>query len=158
MGSSINKVILLGNLGADPELRNTNSGTSVCNFRIATSEWDGKDKPERTEWHSIVVWDKLADLCGQYLSKGRKVCIEGKLQTRKWEDREGNKRYTTEVVAREVVFLGGKDQQQRKDSGPPPGGGRSAPPVRSNPQDDESDIPFRARVTPPGMFGELRRA
>ncbi len=110
---SVNKVILIGRLGADPEVRYTPSGTPVANFRIATSEnWTDKQgqKQERTEWHRIVVWSKLAELCGEYLSKGRQVYVEGRLQTRQWDDRDGNKRYTTEIQAQQVTFLGGRGE------------------------------------------------
>ncbi len=113
MAGGVNKVILIGNLGADPELRYTPSGQPVANFRIATSEsWVDKQgqKQERTEWHRIVAWGKLAELCGEYLAKGRQVFVEGKLQTRQWEDRDGNKRYTTEVQAKEITFLGGRGE------------------------------------------------
>jgi single-strand DNA-binding protein len=109
--ASINKVILIGNLGADPELRYTNTGTAVGNFRIATNEqWTDKngERQERTEWHQIVVWGKQAENCGKYLRKGRSVYVEGRLQTRQWEDQSGNKRYTTEVVAQTIQFLGGR--------------------------------------------------
>src|SRR4051812_43740861 len=112
MAGGVNKVILIGNLGADPELRYTPSGQPVANFRIATSEsWMDKQgqKQERTEWHRIVAWGKLAELCGEYLKKGRQVYIEGKLQTRQWEDRDKNKRFTTEIQARELTFLGPRD-------------------------------------------------
>ncbi len=108
---SVNKVILVGNLGAKPELRYTPGGQAVANFNIATSErWGGRDgqqAQERTEWHRIVVWGKTAENCGKYLDKGRQVYIEGRLQTREWNDKEGQKRYTTEIVAMTVQFLGG---------------------------------------------------
>ncbi|MCI0571722.1 MAG: single-stranded DNA-binding protein [Myxococcaceae bacterium] len=110
MAGGVNKVILVGNLGADPEVRFTPGGQAVANFRIATSEsWTDKNgqKQERTEWHRIVVWGKLAELCGEYLAKGRQCYVEGRLQTREWNDKEGKKNYTTEVVASSVVFLGG---------------------------------------------------
>lgn len=133
--ASVNKVILIGNLGSDPELRSTPSGNPVCNFNLATNEsWKGKDgnKQEKTEWHRIVVWGKLAENCSKFLSKGRSVYIEGKLQTREWDDKEGVKRYTTEIVARDVKFLG-------------PGGGeksdRPPDPPSSEPPSD-MDIPF----------------
>lgn len=106
---SVNKVILVGRLGQDPELRYTPSGMAVCNFTLATSEsWTDKngEKQERTEWHRVVIWGKLAELCNQYLSKGRQAYLEGALQTRSWEDKEGVKRYTTEIVAKTVQFLG----------------------------------------------------
>jgi single-strand DNA-binding protein len=109
---SVNKVILLGRLGQDPELKYTPSGAAVCNFSVATSEtWTDKNsgqKNEKTEWHRIVVWGKLAELCNQYLSKGRQAFIEGKLQTRSWDDKDGNKRYTTEISATTVQFIGGQ--------------------------------------------------
>ena len=107
--ASVNKVILVGNLGADPELRYTNNGTAVANFRIATNEqWTDRngDKQEKVEWHQIVAWSKLGEICGKYLKKGRSVYIEGRLQTRTWEDQQGNKRYTTEVVAQVMQMLG----------------------------------------------------
>ncbi len=107
---SINKVILVGRLGQDPELKYTPSGMAVCNFSIATSEnWTDKSgqKQERTEWHRIVVWGKLAEISGKYLAKGRQAYVEGQLQTRSWEAQDGQKRYTTEIVAKNVQFLGG---------------------------------------------------
>lgn len=111
---SVNKVIILGRLGQDPELKYTPSGAAVCNFSLATSEsWNDKatgQKQERTEWHRVVVWGKLAELCNQYLSKGRQAFVEGKLQTRSWEDKDGNKRYTTEIAASTVQFIGGQAQ------------------------------------------------
>jgi single-strand DNA-binding protein len=108
---SVNKVILVGRLGQDPELKYTPSGMAVCNFSLATSEsWTDKQgqKQERTEWHRVVVWGKLGELCGQYLGKGRQAYLEGALQTRSWEDKQGQKRYTTEIVAKTVQFLGGQ--------------------------------------------------
>jgi single-strand DNA-binding protein len=119
MAGGVNKVILIGNLGADPEVRYTPSGQPVANFRIATSEsWVDKQgqKQERTEWHRIVAWGKLAELCGQYLAKGRQVFVEGKLQTRQWDDRDGNKRFTTEIQAREITFLGGRGEGGRAEA------------------------------------------
>lgn len=110
MAGGINKVILIGNLGNDPEMRHTPNGAGVCEFRLATNEaWTDKQgqRQERTEWHRVVVWGKKAEVCSKYLSKGRQVYVEGRLRTRSWEDKEGNKRYTTEVVANDVQFLGG---------------------------------------------------
>lgn len=110
MARGVNKVILIGNLGADPEMKYTPNGTAVCNLRIATGEaFKGQDGnwQERTEWHRVVAFGKTAENCGQYLAKGRQVYIEGRLQTRSWEDQQGLKRFSTEVVAREVQFLGG---------------------------------------------------
>lgn len=114
MATGVNKVILIGRLGTDPEVRYTSNGGAVANFNVATNEsWTDKSgqKQERTEWHRVVVWGKLAELCGQYLSKGRQAFIEGKLQTRDWTDKEGTKRYTTEVVAQNVQFLGGSSEK-----------------------------------------------
>ena len=104
----VNKVIIIGNLGADPELRYTQSGAPVATFRVATTErWKGQDgqMQEQTEWHSIVAWKRLAEICGEYLSKGSKVYVEGSLKTRKWQDKSGNDRYTTEIIAREMKML-----------------------------------------------------
>jgi len=112
----LNKVMIIGNLGADPEQRQAQSGSSVTSFTVATSErWKGKDgqQQEQTEWHRVVTFGRLAEICGQYLFKGSKVYIEGRLQTKQWEDKDGNKRYTTEIVAREMKMLDSK----REDSG-----------------------------------------
>lgn len=108
----MNRVTLIGRLGKDPEVRYTPNGKAVGNFSIATDEkWKDKDgaKHEKTEWHRIVVWDKTAELCGEYLTKGRQVAIEGKIQTREWTNKEGVKQYTTEIVASHVEFLGSKE-------------------------------------------------
>ncbi len=121
MAGGINKVILIGNLGKDPEVRFTPSGQAVANFNIATSEsWNDKttnQKVEKTEWHRIVVWGKLGELCGEYLKKGRQCYVEGRLQTREWTDKEGQKKYTTEVVANTVQFLGGAPGGRAADAG-----------------------------------------
>ena len=110
--AGINKVILIGRLGSDPEVRYTPSGVAVANFNIATSEeWKDKDsgeKKERTEWHRVVFFRRLAEIAGEYLKKGSQVYLEGKLQTRKWQDNSGNDRYTTEIVANEMQMLGGR--------------------------------------------------
>jgi single-strand DNA-binding protein len=153
MAGGVNKVILVGNLGNDPDMRHTPSGASVCEFRIATNEsWTDKggQKQERTEWHRIVVWGKKAEVCSKYLSKGRQVYLEGRLRTRSWEDKEGNKRFTTEIVANDVQFLGGREGGGgggggRGGDGPPPaepdlgGGGGGYGGGGSSPDDD---IPF----------------
>jgi single-strand DNA-binding protein len=115
---SFQKVILCGNLGADPESRFTSTGRAVTNFRMATTErWndDQGNKQERTEWHRIVAWGRLAEICGEYLNKGRMCLVEGRLQTRQWTDKENNKRYTTEIVAQQVKLLGGRPQGQKND-------------------------------------------
>jgi single-strand DNA-binding protein len=108
--ASLNKVILIGNLGRDPEVRYTTGGSPVANFTMATTEnWNDSatgEKKERTEWHKIVVWGKQAEIAGEYLRKGKQVYVEGGLQTREWTDREGNKRYTTEVKAQRFLMLG----------------------------------------------------
>ncbi len=122
---SMNKVILVGNLGADVELRYTPGGTAVGNVRLATTEtWNDKNSGERreqTEWHRVVLWGKQAETLQEYLKKGRQICVEGRLQTRSWEDRDGNKRYTTEVRSDRVVLLGGRredgDGGRREDGG-----------------------------------------
>ena len=114
--AGINKVILIGNLGSDPEVRYTPSGVAVAQFNIATSEeWKDKDsgeKRERTEWHRIVAWRRLGEICGEYLSKGQQVYVEGRIQTNTWEDKEGNKRYTTEIIANTVQFLGKRESSE----------------------------------------------
>lgn len=119
MAKSVNRVTLLGNLGQDPEMRSTQSNISVCTLRIATSE-SYKDKSgewqERTDWHNVVLWDKLADIAGQYLSKGSQVYIEGRLQTRNYEAQDGTTKYITEVVGRTMIMLGGRDHSSG-DSG-----------------------------------------
>jgi single-strand DNA-binding protein len=122
MARGVNKVILVGNLGQDPELNYTDGGTAVCNMRLATSDVyrdrDG-ELVETTEWHDVVAWSKLAEICDEYLQKGSQVYFEGQLQTRSWEDRDGNTRYSTEVKAREMLMLG-----ERGDGGQRPSGGR----------------------------------
>jgi len=134
MADDLNKVLLLGRLGRDPEMKYTPNGTAVVNFSMATSEsWKDKntgEKNERTEWHRITAWRRLAEICGEYLKKGSQVLIEGKLQTRSWEDQEGNTRYMTEVVAHYMKMLGSR-QSQGQSQGPP----------TSNEPEDE-DIPF----------------
>lgn len=129
----INKAILIGNLGADPEIRYTQSGTPVATFNIATTRrWKDKEgqQQEETEWHRIVAWTRLAEICGEYLNKGSRVYIEGRLQTRKWQDQNGNDRYTTEIVAQEMKMLtprgesggGGYGSGGGYDPGPASGG------------------------------------
>lgn len=119
--SGVNKVILVGRLGADPELKSVGNGQSVARLSIATSEqWTGKDgqKQERTEWHRVVVWGRQAENCGKHLSKGRQVYIEGRLQTRSWEDTAtGQKKYATEIVAQTVQFLGGATGEKSASTG-----------------------------------------
>lgn len=110
--ASVNKVILVGNLGRDPEVRYMPNGEAVCNFSIATTDsWKDKAgaKQERTEWHNIVMYRKLAEIAGEYLKKGRPVYVEGRLQTRKWQTKEGQDRYTTEIIADQMQMLGGRE-------------------------------------------------
>jgi single-strand DNA-binding protein len=149
MGKSINKVILVGRLGRDPELKYTASGTPFCRFSMATDDsWTDKgsgERSERTEWHSIVVWDKLAEICNNYLTKGRLVYIEGSLQTREWDDKEGVKRKTTEVRARDMVMLGGGGGGAGEGGGgggPRPSGGPSSGGGDGGSAITDDDIPF----------------
>lgn len=117
--SGVNKVIIVGRLGADPEVKTISAGTTVTRLNVATSEaWTGKDgnKQEKTEWHRITVWGKLAEICGKHLSKGRQVYVEGRLQTRQWEDPQGQKRYATEIVANTVQFLGSNGERSASAS------------------------------------------
>ena len=130
----INKVILIGNLGVDPEIRRTQNGTQVATFNLATTErWRGQNgqTQEQTEWHRIVAWAKLAEICGEYLHKGSRVYIEGKLQTRKWQDNDGVDRYTTEIIAKEMKMLTGRES-----------GGRDVAPEPGPPTNFGDDVPF----------------
>ena len=140
MSTGVNKVILVGLLGRDPEVRYTKSSQAVASFSIATTErWTGKDgnKEEKTEWHRIVAWGKLGEICGEYLSKGKQVYIEGRLQTREWEDNDGNKKQTTEIVANNMTMLG--QSGSSGNSGNAGGGSQS----NSGGDDFEDDyIPF----------------
>lgn len=140
MARGVNKVILIGNLGRDPEVRATAGGVTVTNLRVATSEaWNDKatgERKEATEWHSVVLFGRLAEVAGEYLAKGRRVYIEGRLQTRKWQDKDGADRYSTEVVASEMQMLGGSDgPQEGLDSGGGAGARAevAAPPQRAAP-------------------------
>jgi single-strand DNA-binding protein len=145
---SLNKVMLIGNLGKDPELRFTPSGRAVAKFSLATSEqWTTPEgqRQDRTEWHNIVVWGKQAETCGQYLSKGRQVYIEGSIRSRQYDDKEGQKRWITEVVAQRVQFLGGgrgdgAGAGRAAGGGGGSGGGDDVGPPAPMPEDD--DIPF----------------
>ena len=160
MAGGVNKVILSGHLGADPDMRYTPSGAGVCELRLATSEsWKDKNgqRQERTEWHRVVVWGKTAEICAKYLAKGRQVFIEGRIQTRSYDDKEGQKRYITEIIANDVQFLssgrdggggggGGGGRRGGGDDGPPPpddfgpaGGGGGGGFGGGGPDDD---IPF----------------
>ena len=154
MARGVNKVILVGNLGRDPEIKYTASGAAIANITVATAEsWNDKqtgEKVEKTEWHRVVAFQRLAEIMGEYLKKGSQVYIEGKLQTRKWQDQNGQDRYTTEVVASEMQMLGSRGGEG--GSRPQSSGGsgfRNNPqtqqaPAQSNPDNDfaDDDIPF----------------
>lgn len=140
---SVNKVILVGNLGRDPELRHAPSGAAVASFTIATNEvWTNKDgqREVKTEWHRVVAFGKLAEICCQYLTKGKQVYLEGRLQTRSWEDRDGNKRYATEIVASNMVMLGRAPEPGADGFAPPLNG--SGPGAEGPGGGPEDDIPF----------------
>src|SRR3989442_1908361 len=154
MAKSVNKVILVGRLGRDPELKYTASGVPFCRFSMATDDvWNDKgsgERQERTEWHNIVAWDRLAEICNQYLTKGRLVYIEGSLQTREWDDQEGNKRKTTEIRARDMVLLGSPAENTGGGQPPTPdvsaaapvaAGATPAPPIT----DDRTSVLYIAR-------------
>lgn len=139
--ASINKVILIGNLGRDPEVRYTPSGTAVANFSIATTEnWTNKDgeKESHTEWHRIVAWGRLGEICGEYLSSGKQVYIEGRIRTNEWEDQEGNKRQNKEIVALTMQMLGSRAQAAEPSSDESP----SPEPDTASSGPTEDDIPF----------------
>ena len=148
MARGINKVILVGNLGADPETRYMPSGSAVTNLSVATSEsWKDKqsgEQKERTEWHKVAMFNRLAEIAAEYLRKGSQVYIEGKIRTNKWQDRDGNDRYTTEIIANEMQMLGGRGDGGfggSRSSGKPSQGGGNAPP-QPGPDDFDDDIPF----------------
>ena len=158
MARGINKVILVGNLGQDPDTKAMPSGMTVCNIRIATSEsWKDKtsgEMKEQTEWHSVAMFGRLAEIAGEYLKKGSQVYIEGRLRTRKWQDKSGNDRYTTEIVANEMQMLGGRaggggggmgGGESRGEGRPAPastGGGGRAPAQGPEESPFDDDIPF----------------
>jgi single-strand DNA-binding protein len=148
MAKSVNKVTLIGRLGKDPELKYTASGTPFCRFSMATDDvWNDKnsgERQEKTEWHNIVAWDRLAEICNQYLTKGQLVYIEGALQTREWDDQDGNKRRITEIRARDMVMLGSKGEgapggQRRAAAADSVGGGSNSSGTSTITDDD---IPF----------------
>ena len=158
--ASVNKVILVGNLGRDPETRYTTSGDAVTNIRLATTDtWKDKngEKQERTEWHNIVFYGRQAEIAGEYLKKGRQIYVEGRLQTRKWQDKEGQDRYTTEIIADRMQMLGNREgggasvaaEPPERDGGAKPAaGGRRAPAATPAKKGDKNvdelddDIPF----------------
>jgi single-strand DNA-binding protein len=139
--ASVNKVILIGNLGRDPEMRTTPQGTSLARFSVATSTtWKDASgaKQERTEWHDVVAWEKLAQICGEYLHKGKMVYIEGSLQTRSWEDQAGQKRYKTEIKANNVVMLSPPPRSDASKPAPAREESEAAEPVAAY----DDDVPF----------------
>jgi single-strand DNA-binding protein len=141
--ASLNKVMLIGNLGKDPEVRFTASGQAVASFSLATSEkFKGKsgEMEERTEWHNITLWGKLAEIAGEYLSKGKTVYIEGRLQTRKWQDKSGNDRYTTDIVGDKMQMLSPKGE--RSGGGEPSSASKSGGSSYEEPPFQDDDIPF----------------
>jgi len=163
--ASVNKVILVGNLGRDPETRYSTSGAAICNITVATSrQWKDKasgEKREETEWHRVVFYDRLAEIAGEYLKKGRPVYVEGRLKTRKWQDKEGVDRYTTEIIAEEMQLLGSREGSggggggdvefsgsasgSASSSGGTSGGAPAAPKggaKKGSPDDLDDDIPF----------------
>jgi len=133
--ASVNKVIIIGNLGRDPEVRYTPNGSAVCNIGVATTRtWKNKDsgdKVEETEWHRVVFYDRLAEIAGEYLKKGRSVYVEGRLKTRKWQDKDGAEKYTTEIIAEEMKMLGGREGMGggADDGGEPSGYGNRQQPA-----------------------------
>ncbi|MEW6055647.1 MAG: single-stranded DNA-binding protein [Bdellovibrionota bacterium] len=149
MPMSVNKVLIIGRLGSNPEVRFTPSGAAVANFSVATNEsWNDKSgqKQERTEWHRVVVWGKLAQLCGEYLAKGRQVYVEGRLQTRQWQDKDGQTKYTTEVIANTIQFLGAAGERGAAPSAQAGGGNKASDDFSQvrmeEPSFTEEDIPF----------------
>lgn len=150
MAEGLNRVMLIGNLGQDPELRYTQSGQAVLNLRLATNESflnRDNERQERTEWHTVTIWGKRGEALNKILSKGKQLFVEGRLQTRSWEDKQGAKRYTTEVVATNVVLLGGGGGRGGAggfDDGPPPHNDRDEgmPSGGRGPSHDDDDIPF----------------
>ena len=154
MARGVNKVILIGNLGNDPEVRYTAGGAAVANVSIATTEsWKDKEsgeQQEKTEWHRVVFFNRLAEIVGEYLKKGSQIYVEGRLQTRKWQDKEGHDKYTTEIVASEMQMLGsrggggssaGAPEGGGSSAGAPEGGGRSAPASESRARDKDKSKP-----------------
>jgi single-strand DNA-binding protein len=160
--AGVNKVIIIGNLGRDPEIKYTQSNVPVANFSVATTEsWKDKNSgewQEKTEWHRIVAWRHLAERAERYLRKGKQVYIEGKLETRKWTGQDGNDRYTTEIIANQLMLLGrrednedggqgggnwgGGQQRQRQQNGPSGGGDFAPEPMGPGPMDEDDDLPF----------------
>lgn len=145
--ASVNRVIVLGNLGRDPEVRYSPSGTAVCSLSVATSrQWKDKtsgERQEETEWHRVVFYDRLAEVAGEYLKKGRPVYVEGRLKTRKWTDKDGVDRYSTEVIGESMQLLGGREEgDERPAAAPAQRPGPSKPATKTSFDDMEDDTPF----------------
>ena len=158
--ASVNKVIIIGNLGRDPEVRYTPNGSAVCNIGVATTRtWKAKDsgdKVEETEWHRVVFYDRLAEIAGEYLKKGRSVYVEGRLKTRKWQDKDGAEKYTTEIIAEEMKMLGGREgmgggadegggggySERPQPASRPAAAARPAPKSSTGFDNMDDDIPF----------------
>ncbi len=143
--SGVNKVILLGNLGRDPEIRNLESGAKVASFSLATNRsYKGQDgkRVDETEWHNVVLWGNLADLAEKFLAKGRQVYIEGRIKTRQWEDKEGQKRYTTEIVGENMTFIGGRDEQRDRPPMPTDEDTTNTSSSDDQSQHEGDDLPF----------------
>jgi single-strand DNA-binding protein len=153
--SSVNKVILVGRLGNDPEVRYTATGSAMANISLATSEnWKDKqtgEKQERTEWHRIVFYDKLAEIVAQYLRKGSLIYVEGRLQTRKWQDQNGQDRYTTEIIARDMTMLGSKSENSGTASYSAPAAPSSYAPAASSNMGSQQQSAPRPSAPPPSM-------
>ena len=154
--ASVNKVTIIGNLGRDPEVRYTPGGSAVCNISLATTRnWKSKEtgeKVEETEWHRVVFYDRLAEIAGEYLRKGRPVYVEGRLKTRKWQDKDGRDNYTTEIIAEQMQLLGGRDGMPEGDAGGSMGGARSAA-AESAPAKPAASAP--AKSSPPSSFDDM---
>lgn len=142
----VNRAIIVGHLGSDPETRFTQSGTAVCNFSVATSEsWKDKqtgEQKESTEWHRVCVWGKLAEICQEYLKKGSQVYIDGKLQTRKWQGKDGQDRYTTEIIGNEMQMLGGREGNRPANTPSTSAHGSHSTPPPVNDDIDSDSLPF----------------
>jgi single-strand DNA-binding protein len=158
--ASVNKVTIIGNLGRDPEVRYTPGGSAVCNISLATTRnWKSKEtgeKVEETEWHRVVFYDRLAEIAGEYLRKGRPVYIEGRLKTRKWQDKDGRDNYTTEIIAEQMQLLGGRDGAPEGDAGSSMGGSMgSTRPAAAESAPARAAEPAAAKAAPPSSFDDM---
>jgi single-strand DNA-binding protein len=158
--ASVNKVTIIGNLGRDPEVRYTPGGSAVCNISLATTRnWKSKEtgeKVEETEWHRVVFYDRLAEIAGEYLRKGRPVYVEGRLKTRKWQDKDGRDNYTTEIIAEQMQLLGGRDGAPEGDAGSSMGGSMgSTRPAAAESAPARAAEPAAAKAAPPSSFDDM---